>query len=137
MALMVENGMQLKDIDISAAFLHEPFQGERPFYVERTPSFNGQENDPSDVYRVARNIYGTRNDPRVYSDGLTRQMKTIRCEVCSADDKIYYKRTSTSLIVVAVAVEDFCEATTTEAAYQQFLGELRVKFSAKDLGNAT
>lgn len=59
MAREAQNGMLLKQIDISSAFSNETFQCEKQNYFERAPNFDGKKNGPSVVYRVAWNISGT------------------------------------------------------------------------------
>lgn len=76
MALVVHMGMQINHVDISAAFLHEAYQGAEPLYVHFIPDFDGSTVTNRQIHRVTRNIYGTRHAPRIYTDGIQRHLIT-------------------------------------------------------------
>lgn len=62
-AVAVHLNMMAQDVDISAAFLHEPFAGKEPLYLHPLSGFDGGTSKSDSVLRVARNIYGIRNAP--------------------------------------------------------------------------
>lgn len=74
-AMAVNKNIFLKHVKISAAFLHERYEGAQPFYVEHIPAFDSpshsnQARNRTSVLRVLGNMYGTLQVPRVYADGL-------------------------------------------------------------------
>ncbi len=126
--------LEVKHIDLTSAFLHENYTGPTTLYIEPLPSFDGKIKHPGKVAKIVKNIYGTPNAPRIFSDGMRRHLLRAGDQQIQSDRNIYIKRRGTELLIMAVTIGDFGVATNSNVLYKDLIHDLRTKYHVKDLG---
>jgi len=135
LALAAQDKLTIKHIDLTSAFLHEPYDGP-PLYMEALPQFDGTARRSGEVALIQRNIYGLQNAPRKFVTGLKQHLRKHGYEPSPADQNLYHRHTSNGSLYMTTTIDDFVVCTNSPKLYRELLGALREKYQAKDLGNA-
>ena len=136
-ALAAQNGHALKHIDLTSAFLHERYKGKVPLFLNALPDFDGNRSQGHSVVMVIANMYGTPQACRVYIDGAYAHLTQNGFTQCKSDPNVFTRANKLGTVTIALTIDDFLVSTSTQAAYDDLLRILRIKYQVKDLGNAT
>ena len=129
-ALSVQNGLKLHQMDITTAFLNGELKEE--VYMKQPEGFvvKGQEDL---VCRLKRSIYGLKQSGRCWNNTLHEELKKMGF-VQSASDPCIYIASEGEMCIVAIYVDDIIVAAKTDDRILQVKRDLSKRFKAKDLG---
>ena len=129
-ALAVQDGLKLHQMDITTAFLNGELKEE--VYMKQPEGFivKGQEDL---VCRLKRSIYGLKQSGRCWNNTLDEELKKMGF-VQSAGDPCIYIASEGEVCIVAVYVDDIIIGAKTDDRILQIKRDLRKRFKAKDMG---
>ena len=136
MAISAVLNLEVFHADLKSAFLHEDYKGPVPIYMEVPPHFDGTHRYPGKVAKIGKNILGTPQAPKIYSDGLRKHLEENGYSQLKSNCNVYTKNNSRDLIAIAVTIDDFAVATKCPQLYKELIAVLQKKYSVKDLGVA-
>lgn len=137
LALATEHGLDLNHIDLESAFIQEDYNGDTVLYLSAIPNFDGTPRHPGKVAVIAKNLYGTPDACRIYSDGLHKHLLRHGFKASKADQCLYTKMSEHGLLIIAVTIDDFLTASPNAAGYEEIKRILRTKYVIKDLGKVS
>ena len=103
LALAAQEEMHLHQMDVQTAFLNGVLQEE--VYM-RQPEGYAVKGSEHKVCRLRRSIYGLKQSPRCWNHVLDDYLKKLGLHQTSSDPCLYVSMTGSTLIVVAVYVDD-------------------------------
>ena len=130
-ALSVQYGLQLHQMDVTTAFLNGILEEE--VYMKQPKGYEIQGKEHL-VCRLKRSIYGLKQSPRCWNMVLDSHLKEMGFVQSQADPCIYYKDTKGEKFYMGVYVDDIILARRSESEMNQVKANLSRKFSTKDLG---
>ena len=131
LAYAVQNEMLVHQMDVVTAFLNGKLEEE--IYMEQPYGYilSGKEHL---VCKLQKSLYGLKQSPRCWNTAFREFMMLLQFKQSTADPCIYVKTTDT-IIIVAVYVDDLIVMTKTAEEMQQIKASLALHFEMKDLGN--
>ena len=130
-ALSVQYGLQLHQMDVTTAFLNGILEEE--VYMKQPERYEVQGKEQL-VCRLKRSIYGLKQSPRCWNMALDSHLKEMGFVQSQGDPCIYYKDTNGEKFYMGVYVDDIILAGRSESEMSQVKTNLSRKFSTKDLG---
>lgn len=127
MALAVQNGMKIHQMDAITAFLQGDVEEE--LYMQQPIGFN---DDSGNVCRLNKAIYGLRQAGRQWNKKLDAFLLQIGYKRSSSDPCVYIKRN----LIIAIYVDDFLIFYLNLEELNTIRDQLHGKFSMKDVGAA-
>ena len=129
-ALAVQHGLKLHQVDVTTAFLNGKLDEE--VYMRQPEGFvaTGQEHL---VCKLKRSIYGLKQSPRCWNTVLDDQLKNMGF-VQSASDPCVYKDSGGEMFLVGVYVDDIILAGKSDKRIKEVKRALAAKFDIKDMG---
>lgn len=131
-ALAVQNGMLLQQMDVTAAFLNGKLEEEVYMVQPEEFKIKGKENL---VCKLKKSIYGLKQSPRCWNFSLDSSLKRLGFIPTSGDPCLYVDNSEGELFVVAVYVDDLVLACKSERRMKLIKSKLSEDFSMKDLGD--
>ena len=130
LAFAVQNDMQIHQMDVVSAFLNGILDDE--IYMQQ-PDGYVQLGKESLVCKLKKSLYGLKQSPRCWNKVFHEYMESIGFKQSTADPCVYVRSTET-LAVVAIYVDDLIIVTQTTAEMQELKNNLAAQFKMKDLG---
>ena len=127
-ALSVQDGLKLHQVDVATAFLNGTLEEE--VYMMQPEGFEVEGKEHL-VCRLKKSLYGLKQSPRCWN---TAQLKEMGFTQSQNDPCIYYKYTGGDVFYIAVYVDDIILAGKTEGILNEVKDSLSRKFEIKDLG---
>ena len=129
-ALAVQNGLKLHQMDITTAFLNGELKED--VYMKQPEGFTvkGQEDL---VCRLKRSIYGLKQSGRCWNNTLDEELKKMGF-VQSTSDPCIYVASEGEMCIVAIYVDDIIVGAKTDDRIMQVKRDLCKRFKAKDMG---
>ena len=102
-ALSVQNGLKLHQVDVATAFLNGTLEEE--VYMRQPEGFevNGKEHL---VCKLKKSIYGLKQSPRCWNTALDTELKKMGFAQSPNDPCIYYKNMEGEMLFLGVYVDD-------------------------------
>ena len=132
MALSVQHGLTLHQIDVTTTFLNGKLDKE--VYMQQSNGYvcKGKEKY---VCKLNKSIYGLKQSPRCWNLTLDTYLKKLKFFVQTASDPcIYYRKTGGDIMYVGVYVDDIILAGKTVRQLEEIKRDLSQEFDIKDLG---
>lgn len=123
--------MLVRHVDIKTAYLYGELQEE--IYMKQPPGFTN--NNPNNVCRLKRSLYGLKQAARVWNRRIDEVFKKLGFQSSTADPCLYVRRTKNSRMYLLIYVDDIVVAVQTESEYQDFVKALRMEFKITELGD--
>lgn len=114
-------GLTAQHLDLKSAFLHEDYAGQSALYMKPIPRFDGTNRHSGKVAKVAKNIYGTPNAPRIYVNGLKKHLGSKNYTPLKSDSSVYSRRDGQDVIWIAITIDDFLVTSNAEHMYEQLI----------------
>ena len=130
-ALSVQNGFKLHQVDVTTAFLNGTLEEEVLMRQPEGFEIKGKEHL---VCKLKKSIYGLKQSPRCWNVALDAQLKEMGFTQSTNDPCIYHRKTGGDIFYMGVYVDDIVLAGRTERALNEVKTELSRKFDIKDLG---
>ena len=129
-ALAVQNGLELYQMDITTAFLNGELHEE--VYMRQPEGFvtKGQEHL---VCKLKRSIYGLKQSPRCWNSALNCQLKAMGFAQTTSNPYLYVS-TEGEMFVIAVYVDDIVLAGKSNRKMSEVKNALASRFDVKDMG---
>jgi len=129
-ALAVQNGLKLHQVDVTTAFLNGELEEE--VYMKQLKGFiaKGQEHL---VCKLKRSIYGLKQSPRCWNSALDSQLKRMGF-VQTASDPCIYIASEGEMFIIGVYVDDIVLAGKSDKRMEDVKKAIAMQFDVKDLG---
>jgi histone deacetylase 1/2 len=132
LAVSVSRGWSLRQLDVKNAFLHGVLEEE--VYMRQPPGYEDKDK-PTYICKLDKALYGLKQAPRAWYSRLSSKLITLGFVASKSDMSlfIYHKRNTT--IYMLIYVDDIIVASSSQAATDALLMDLRQEFALKDLGD--
>ena len=130
LALSALEGLHLRSIDISSAFLNGDIDCD--IYMKQPDGF--KQGGSNMVCKLNKSLYGLKQSPRLWGEKFSSVMKTIGFKRLSSDPSLYIYNRDDIKVIVPVFVDDITLASKSEKAVDRFVSELATHFKLRDLG---
>ena len=125
MALSVQHGLVLHQVDVTTAFLNGTIDEE--VYMQQPQGFVCQGKEEL-VCKLKKSIYGLKQSPRCWNSTLDTYLKRLGFPC------IYYQKAGSDIVYIGVYVDDIVLAGRDERRLQEIKDDFSKKFDIKDLG---
>lgn len=96
LALSVAKGISAYHIEVSAACLHEDYDGPTPIYMHHIPAFYvNHDVKPNTMLQVRKNIYGTRHELHKHAMGMHKILTSAGYRQSQANGNVCTRRCDT------------------------------------------
>jgi len=131
LAISVELGLQLCQLDVKTAFLNGDLEEE--IYVRQPEGFErkGQENK---VLRLKKSLYGLKQAPREWNKKVNSVFREYNLRRLDSDPCVYVSGSGDNLLIVGLYVDDLVLAYKNEEKARKLKEDLMNRFEMKDLG---
>ena len=129
-ALSVQDGLKLHQMDVTTAFLNGDLDGE--IYMKQPEGF-ASEGQAHLVCKLKKSIYGLKQAPRCWNTVLDVQLKKMGFSQSTSDPCIY-KSPKEEPFLIAVYVDDIILAGRTDKRIGEVKEALKEAFKVKDMG---
>ena len=129
-ALSVQHGLQLHQVDVTTAFLNGKLEEE--VFMKQPEGFVAKGQDHL-VCQLKKSLYGLKQSPRCWNIALDKHLKEIGFVQVESDPCIY-RASSGEPFFIGVYVDDIIMASKSKAKLDEVKQSLAKKFDIKDLG---
>ena len=129
-ALAVEKGLRLHQMDVNTAFLHGELEEE--VFMRQPEGFVVKEKEHL-VCKLNKSLYGLKQSPRCWNYVLDEHLQSMGLVQTPSDPCIYVAEGDDPFII-AVHVDDMILAGTTDATIAQVKQNIAERFEVKDMG---
>uniref|UniRef100_A0A5B6ZV70 Integrase catalytic domain-containing protein n=1 Tax=Davidia involucrata TaxID=16924 RepID=A0A5B6ZV70_DAVIN len=119
----------LHQLDVKNAFLHGDLA--ETVYMAQPPGF---ESKGECVCHLRKSIYGLKQSPRAWFDKFSKVVVTHGMTRSQADHSVFFKKTSTGIVILVVYVDDIVITGSDKEGIQTLIHHLGLSFLTKDLG---
>jgi hypothetical protein len=127
----VSRNWSLRQLDVQNAFLHGVLEEE--VYMKQPPGFHDASH-PGYVCKLDKALYGLKHAPRVWYSRLSAKSVQLGFHVSKANTSLFMYRHTKVQMYLLIYVDDIIIASSTDAAVEALLNDLRSEFALKDLG---
>lgn len=133
-ALAASSGWEIHHLDVKTAFLHGELKEE--VFVSQPEGFEvaGQEGK---VYKLRKALYGLKQAPRAWNVKLNKILVGLNFHRCSKEPSLYRRQDKTSLLIVALYVDDLLITGSSLPAIIKFKKSMASEFEMSELGKLT
>lgn len=131
LSLAISKGWELRQVDISNAFLHGDLS--ETVYMQQPPGFEDA-SCPGYVCKLQKAIYGLKQSPRAWHSRLSDRLQQLGLTPSVADASLFIFCENGLTIYMLVYVDDIVIASSSKSATHQLLKKLSASFPVKDLG---
>ena len=136
MAISAAKKWNIEHFDITAAYLHELYQHDKPIYIRQHPRFDGtlKHNCKSGI--LQRNLYGTPPASNIYFSALVKHLHAHHFTQCQTDPCLFAKTIESTgeTTLVAVSMDDFLVTASNQKLITDLYNHLATKYTIKRLG---
>jgi histone deacetylase 1/2 len=124
-------GWHLRKLDIQNAFLHGVLEEE--VFMRQPPGFEDT-SQPGYLCRLDKALYGLKQAPRAWHARLSSVLCGLGFTASTADTSLFILRRRDLTLYLLVYVDDIIVVSSTSAAIDRLIHQLRISFAPKDLG---
>ena len=134
LSITAEMDLLLHNMDVVTAFLNGDL--DETVYMEQPRGY--EKGDPRNVVcLLKKSIYGLKQSPRQWYAKIDEFLcTTLNMQHNDADDCLYVRKTSSSILLIALYVDDLLIACSDESTLLDTKRELSQRFEMKDLGES-
>ena len=129
-ALAVQNGLKLHQLDVATAFLNGELDEE--FFMKQPEGFAVKGQEPL-VCRLNRSIYGLKQSPRCWNSVLDSHLNKMGFTQTNSDPCLYVPSEG-EMFIIAVYVDDILLAGKCDERMIGVKSALSERFDVKDMG---
>ena len=131
LALAVQFGWSLRQLDVSNAFLHGVLQEE--VYMSQPPSYRDPSR-PNHVCLLHKAIYGLKQAPRAWFYSFITQLFHLGFHASMADSKLFILIDSSCVVYLLLYVDDIIITGSNSSIVSDIIQQRSATFALKDLG---
>jgi hypothetical protein len=131
LSIDVSRNWSLRQLDVQNAFLHGVLEEE--VYMKQPPGFHDASH-PRYVCKLNKALYGLKQAPRAWYSRLSAKLVQLGFHASKADTSLFMYRRAKVQMYLLIYVDDIIVASSTDAAVETLLNDLRSEFALKDLG---
>jgi histone deacetylase 1/2 len=128
LALAVSGGWSLRQLDVKNVFLHGVLEEE--VYMRQPPGHEDK-SKPTYICKLDKALYELKQAPQAWSSKLV----SLGFPASKSDTSLFIYQKSNTTIYMLIYVDDIIVATSSQAATDALLKDLRQEFALKDLGD--
>lgn len=125
-------GWDAAQIDIKTAFLYGLLPEEETQYMEQPKDF--EEPGKEDWVELQRGLYGMKQSGRIWNQTMNENMIKWNFTRLSCESCIYYRKSTTGIVIAAVHVDDFLSIASNKEENEIFKEQMRKVWQISDLG---
>ena len=129
-ALSVQRGLKLHQIDVTSAFLNGELEDE--VYMKQPEGFEVEGKEDL-VYKLNKSLYGLKQSSRCWNSVLDEHLKSIGFVQTESDPCIYVKVKDGDIFIAAVWVDDIILAGKTDEEINNVKASIAERFQVKDM----
>ena len=130
-ALSVQRGLKLHQMDVTAAFLNGELEDE--VYMKQPEGFEVKGKEHL-VCKLNKSLYGLKQSSRCWNSVLDEHLKSIGFTQTESDPCIYVKEEDGDTLIVAIHVDDIILAGKTDEKIAKVKESIAERFQVKDMG---
>jgi hypothetical protein len=127
----VSRNWSICQLDVQNAFLHGVLEEE--VYMKQPPGFYDVSH-PRYVCKLDKALYGLKQAPWVWYSRLSAKLAQLGFHASKADTSLFMYRCAKVQMYLLIYVDDIIVASSTDAAVEALLNDLRSEFALKGLG---
>uniref|UniRef100_H3GB73 Reverse transcriptase Ty1/copia-type domain-containing protein n=1 Tax=Phytophthora ramorum TaxID=164328 RepID=H3GB73_PHYRM len=131
LSLAAKYGLKLHQMDVKTAFLDGVL--DEDIYMAQ-PDGYVNEDHPDHVCKLKRSLYGLKQSPRMWNQTIDDFMLKLGFKKCESDHCIYLKRDGQDMIFVALYINDFVLASSSDKILLDTKQALSKRFEMTDMG---
>lgn len=132
LSVAVSQGWSLRQLDVQNAFLHGVL--EEDVYMKQPPGFEDP-SKPNYHCKLDKALYGLKQAPRAWYSRLSSKLLALGFIASKADISLFIYKKRSLIIYLLVYVDDIIITSSSTAAIDALLADLRAEFALKDLGS--
>lgn len=129
--IAVKMGLQIKQLDVSSAFLHGELQ--EPVYMHQPEGFVDPEK-PNHVCKLTKALYGLKQAPRAWFSTFSNYVIDYGFICSTSDPSLFTYSRGNAFMVLLLYVDDILLTGSSEHLLTEFVASLSRQFSMKDVG---
>ena len=130
LTLATVKGWSLRQLDVKNAFLHRHL--DTIVFMDQPPSFVDSA-APTHVCLLKCALYGLKQAPRAWFDRFSSSLIDFGFFCSSADSSLFIYKCESHILILLVYVDDIILTGSSDSLLVQFVSQLAVQFSIKDL----
>ena len=130
-ALAVEHGIYLHQMDVSSAYLNGDLHDE--VYMRQPPHFEDRKH-PGKVLKLKKSLYGLKQSGREWNTKLNAFLMQLGFKSCISDRCIYTQRSNGIYNIIVVYVDDLIVGSTSLTELERVKAEISSEFECVDGG---
>ncbi|KAK1681269.1 hypothetical protein QYE76_042117 [Lolium multiflorum] len=132
LAVFVSRGWSLRQLDVKNAFLNGVLEEE--VYMRQPPGYEDKDK-PTHICKLDKALYGLKQAPRAWYSRLSAKLINLGFVASKSDMSLFIYRKYKVTIYMLIYVDDIIVASSSQAATDALLMDLRQEFALKDLGD--
>ncbi|XP_070677864.1 uncharacterized protein [Malus domestica] len=134
LALAVQFGWSLRQLDIKNAFLHGELEEE--VYMQQPQGFVDSQH-PNYICRLIKSLYGLKQAPRAWNSKFTSYLPTLGFVTSLSDTSLFVKEDHGDVILLLLYVDDIIVTGSNASKIQSVITSLAAVFDLKEMGKLT
>jgi hypothetical protein len=131
LSIAVSRNWSLRQLDVQNTFLHGVLEEE--VYMKQSPGFHDASH-PGYVCKLDKALYGLKQAPRAWYSRLSAKLVQLGFHASKVDTSLFMYRHAKVQMYLLIYVDDIIVASSTSAAVEALLNDLRSEFALNDLG---
>jgi hypothetical protein len=127
----MSHNWSLRQLDVQNTFLHGVL--EKEVYMNQPPDFHDASH-PGYVCKLDKTLYGLKQAPRAWYSQLSAKLVLLGFHASKANTSLFMYRRAKVQMYLLIYVDDIIIVSSTDAAVEALLNDLRSEFALKDLG---
>ena len=132
LTLATVKGWSLCQLDVKNAFLHRHL--DTTVFMDQPPCFVDLA-APTHVCLLQHALYGLKQAPRSWFDRFSSFLIDFGFFCSSPDSSLFIYKSESHILILLVYVDDIILTGSSDSLLAQFVSQLAVQFSVKDLGS--
>jgi hypothetical protein len=132
-ALVAQQSLKLRDLDIYGAFITADIEADNPVYMQLPPGLLPDIDNEPPIWKLHKTLYGLRRSQKAFYDDLGSYLMEYGY-VRSANDRcLFHKRLADGRqIMFGIHVDDFAVAATDDTPIDQLCTDLKNTYIVKE-----
>ncbi|KAK1609827.1 hypothetical protein QYE76_033500 [Lolium multiflorum] len=132
LSVAVSRGWSLRQLDVKNAFLHGVLEEE--VYMRQPPGYEDK-CKPNYICKLDKALYGLKQAPRAWYSRLSNKLINLSFVASKSDMSLFIYHKYKITIYMLIYVDDIIVTSSSQAATDALLMDLRQEFALKDLGD--